>query len=521
METCKGVIQEGTRKGERCKFPPGETNLYCKRHQRNYEYDTLVETGKKPCRFFFRGCNNILEDTEKSPSCKTCREKLSKKSTPCGHEGCNFKTEGSKYCKKHERDVYYDEQKEKGIKYCDIARGCFTILEGGLKTCQGCLDNENEATKKRFQKRRDLHNALESVKNSTYQICIKCGKEFEKYLTHANYTSKLCKHCNQTQKNQDAKREDRVRIFKQEKLKNIPSYYKDYINSAFKRGYAMDLQFDDFKELVQKPCYYCNTYKDDELNGIDRIDNTKGYTKENAVACCGVCNRMKLNYHPLFFVEKCKLISAQDKNIDMFVAKWKEYYTRYTDQSYLAYKNRAEIERNMTFKITEDEWKTYMNQPCYLCNYRNPNKVGLDRIDNTIREYSVENVKTCCGSCNLMKGEVSLPEFLEKVELINNHWVNLTVFESIPHDKDSIKINMKKIRNKLSNTSDRTSWKALGVYYSVMGDSNEFYETQKDIYTLEKYNKLKEMIMTSPKDEAVLEIKRVLVALKKQRQRAS
>lgn len=521
METCKAIIQGGARKGECCKFPPGETNAYCGRHQRNYEYETLVSDGKKPCRFFFRGCNNLLEVSEKSPSCNSCREKLSKKTKSCSHEGCKFKTDGSKYCKKHERDIYYDEEKEKGIQYCDIARGCFTILNGEIKKCQECLNKENETTKKRFQKRRDLHKALETVKNITVQICIKCGKDFEKYLTHANNISKLCNHCNTNQKKQDVKREDRVRIFKKEKLRNIPSYYKEYITSAFKRGYTMELQFDEFKELVQKPCYYCNTYKEDELNGIDRMDNIKGYTKENTVACCGVCNRMKLNYHPLFFVEKCKLISTQEKNTDVFVTKWKEYYTRYTDQSYLAYKHSAEIIRNMIFKITEDEWKLFMNQPCYLCNYRNPNKVGLDRVDNTIREYSVENVKTCCGSCNLIKGELSLSEFLEKVDSISNHCKDLAVFKSIPFNKDDVKNNMKKIRNKISNTSERKSWKALGVYYSVLSGSDEFYETQKDIYSLEKYTKLKDGIMTSPKEEIILEIKRVLVALKKQRQRVS
>jgi hypothetical protein len=54
-----------------------------------------------------------------------------------------------------------------------------------------------------------------------------------------------------------------------------------------------------------------------------------------------------------------------------------------------------------------------------------------------------------------------------------------------------------------------------------MSNSEDFYETQKDIYPLEKYTKLKDTIMTSPKDEAVLEIKRVLAALKKQRARTS
>lgn len=28
-------------------------------------------------------------------------------------------------------------------------------------------------------------------------------------------------------------------------------------------------------------------------NGIDRLDNTKGYTPENSVACCKHCNSLK------------------------------------------------------------------------------------------------------------------------------------------------------------------------------------------------------------------------------------
>lgn len=28
-------------------------------------------------------------------------------------------------------------------------------------------------------------------------------------------------------------------------------------------------------------------------NGIDRVDNTKGYTIDNVVPCCGICNMAK------------------------------------------------------------------------------------------------------------------------------------------------------------------------------------------------------------------------------------
>ena len=48
------------------------------------------------------------------------------------------------------------------------------------------------------------------------------------------------------------------------------------------------------QKLLDKECYYCHYYKKEEVNGIDRVDNTKGYTKENSVSCCEMCNRIKL-----------------------------------------------------------------------------------------------------------------------------------------------------------------------------------------------------------------------------------
>jgi len=35
-----------------------------------------------------------------------------------------------KYCKKHKRQTIVDQAKEQNIRYCDIARNCFEILQG-------------------------------------------------------------------------------------------------------------------------------------------------------------------------------------------------------------------------------------------------------------------------------------------------------------------------------------------------------------------------------------------------------
>lgn len=520
METCKAIIQEGPRKGESCTFPPGDSNNYCGRHQRNYEYDTLITSGKKPCRFFFRGCNTLLEDSEKSPSCKLCREKLTKKTTHCTHTDCKFKTEGAKYCKKHERDTYYDKEKEKGIKFCDVARGCFTILETNTSKCTECLKKANDCEKKRIKSRQELHTAIGNVQNTIHQICVGCGKDFDKFMTRYNRPSKVCKPCSENQKKQDAKRKGLIRNYREERFANIPQFFKDYVLSAIEREYSMELQFDDFKDLVLSPCYYCKSSIEGEVNGIDRVDNSKGYSKENCVACCQVCNRIKLIYHPGFFIMKCKIISKIISIPEEFFDKWKEHYGRTTKQNYKTFKYSAEIRRNLKVNISEEEWNTLIHKPCYYCGYTHINGIGLDRLDNSIREYTLSNVAPCCGSCNLMKGEMPYQEFLDKTKDVAEAWPDSSGFDTIAIPKDAFKEAGRKVETQAPAVETRKSWKALGVYYSVLSGERGFYETQKDILTEQEFNTLAETVKHHTKEHCVPEIQKLLVKLKKRRERA-
>jgi hypothetical protein len=80
--------------------------------------------------------------------------------------------------------------------------------------------------------------------------------------------------------------------------------YRSYIKHAEERNLSFELSFEQFLELSQKNCYYCglepsNINKsnfnngDFIYNGIDRVDNTKGYTIENCVSSCRPCNIAK------------------------------------------------------------------------------------------------------------------------------------------------------------------------------------------------------------------------------------
>jgi hypothetical protein len=76
-----------------------------------------------------------------------------------------------------------------------------------------------------------------------------------------------------------------------------------YRAAALKRGHCWLLSPVAFLRLVNSSCTYCGkppsslirTKAGDvfSYNGIDRVDNSEGYTQANCVACCGICNRMK------------------------------------------------------------------------------------------------------------------------------------------------------------------------------------------------------------------------------------
>lgn len=86
--------------------------------------------------------------------------------------------------------------------------------------------------------------------------------------------------------------------------------YRAYKIGAENRHHKFLLTFDEFMNLVKKPCYYCGEPPrpaSEELlkkrgntkeptfyyNGIDRIDPKLDYTIDNVVTCCPTCNYMK------------------------------------------------------------------------------------------------------------------------------------------------------------------------------------------------------------------------------------
>ena len=75
--------------------------------------------------------------------------------------------------------------------------------------------------------------------------------------------------------------------------------YAAYTRRAAKRGLIFSLNLDQFRELTGAPCVYCQAAPHEAegyaWNGIDRLNSDFGYSADNCVSCCFVCNRAKMN----------------------------------------------------------------------------------------------------------------------------------------------------------------------------------------------------------------------------------
>lgn len=94
---------------------------------------------------------------------------------------------------------------------------------------------------------------------------------------------------------------------------------KNYKAGARHRGLNFDLSDEEFKSIVTDCCYYCGKpplkkiKADSEnsiffYNGIDRVDNLKGYQIDNVLPCCEKCNRMKSVFNKEDFLDQVVLI---------------------------------------------------------------------------------------------------------------------------------------------------------------------------------------------------------------------
>jgi len=73
------------------------------------------------------------------------------------------------------------------------------------------------------------------------------------------------------------------------------------------RGIKMELTFEQFSEIINKPCTYCSL---SNARGVDRLDSSKSYTLDNVTPCCKICNSMKSDMTSQEFIEHIEKIMS-------------------------------------------------------------------------------------------------------------------------------------------------------------------------------------------------------------------
>lgn len=79
-----------------------------------------------------------------------------------------------------------------------------------------------------------------------------------------------------------------------------------YKRNARNRSYEWSIEKEKFREITKQKCFYCGDdpsskagygrmHGEYAYNGLDRIDNKKGYYLNNILPCCSTCNRMKMD----------------------------------------------------------------------------------------------------------------------------------------------------------------------------------------------------------------------------------
>ena len=126
------------------------------------------------------------------------------------------------------------------------------------------------------------------------------------------------------------------------KLKRKPNqqsawnkYFQEYKTGAKTRHLTFLLTFEQFKKFVVLSCEYCgrtpevrnfkNTRMSEEwqqlqdlvVNGLDRVDNSRGYEYSNVVSCCSVCNSFKSNFSKGLFLEQVKKIAKHQESLNV------------------------------------------------------------------------------------------------------------------------------------------------------------------------------------------------------------
>lgn len=408
-----------TCKSAKCKFKSTD-NGYCGKHQTEYRKLTIEQSaGKKVCVNHIHGCWSLLDKNDKFSRCLKCRESEREKDL----------ARRNKTKTVNMNNVNTDKQ------YCSTCTkqfptSAFIGVNGQqVSTCATCREANKRADQKRSGRSRNWTQEMKNNperkakkeewkannndKMTQYYMNHRANKINEKGVEQVNaHNAKVAKQWRDNNK-------DRVIAINEEKRLNPDQRYKFYKHRAENMRTEWLFTFDEFKQMISNKCHYCGCKEEGEWNGIDRKNNNVGYTKENCVTCCTMCNMMKgeIEYDRFY-----KMVMHIVSNLMLCELKHMENNSNQFKNSFSSllkfYKDRAS-RKNIPFLLTDEQFNIIRTMNCYLCNKpTNSNHLnGIDRIDSK-KGYDLENCVPCCAGCNYLKKEYDIDDFTYKLYMI-------------------------------------------------------------------------------------------------------
>ena len=281
------------------------------------------------------------------------------------------------YCLKHHtRGVLLEEAKKKGVRICDDGkRACRNETFNNKLKCEECLKKTREREMSQYNERK------------AKGVCTMCGVVLEE-LTKGikdNLVQK-CDACYSTMRKVEDNRV-RERNYAFEKKINPLKHFREYADGAAKKNVEFSITLEKFTEVVTKPCYYCKTYNETEVLGIDRIDSFKGYVKGNILPACEICNTMKKQ---LTMKEFANHISLLYKN---FVSEFKEEIIveeaspsyKFRPVKIVEYYSKKKLDVYIEFCKTDKRSASYIQKLIDATVYTMSNAEFRDYLENASR----------------------------------------------------------------------------------------------------------------------------------------
>jgi hypothetical protein len=172
------------------------------------------------------------------------------------------------------------------------------------------------------------------------KTCLKCNilKENTEFYNHFN----VCKKC-EIQRSREYKKAhpEKIKEYKKRyaqkhkeqirayRLKNkdrrkyryssLDKRFLKWQSGAKYRNIGWEITLGDINRIPMI-CHYTKIPLVLELGkyntiSLDRLDSSKGYTKDNVVFCCSAINKMKMDLEFKQFIEFCNLVSENSKSL--------------------------------------------------------------------------------------------------------------------------------------------------------------------------------------------------------------